>query len=310
MRRTEYARLRAFMQVAKLGNFARAAGELSLSPSTLSQMIKDLEKELGARLFHRTTRSVSLTEAGAGLLEKLNPAMAALDDALASIQGADDRPSGTVRIHIPHIALEQYLQPLLGEFHNDYPDITLDITANDEAVNIIQEGFDIGVRLGEYLEPNMVATPLGGQMRQLAVASPDYLAKHGTPQEPADLRQHQCINWRWHQPGGYGLYEWEFAKDGHHVSVAVKGPLTVSHRHIGLSAALQGVGITLWNQSMLAPYIKSGQLTPVLESWSPWFPGWYMYYSKQPRTSVAIKTLVRFLRERAPEMSDMLPSTA
>ncbi|MEX3856475.1 LysR family transcriptional regulator [Paraburkholderia sp. BR10923] len=310
MRRAEYARLRAFMEVAEQGNFARAAGELRLSPSTLSQVIQELEKELGARLLHRTTRSVSLTEAGARLLAKLKPAMAALDDALAEVQGADARPSGTVRLHIPHIALEQYLLPLLGEFHRSYPNIVLDISANDAVVNIVQEGFDVAVRLGEYLEPNMVAVPLGGQMRQLAVASPDYLAKHGVPQEPSDLQQHQCINWRWHQPGGYGFYEWEFVKDGNPVAVAVDGPLVVSHRHIGLAAALQGVGIALWNQRMVAPYIKSGQLIPVLESWSPWFPGWFLYYLKQPRTPAAVKALVNFLRERAPAMSETFPSTA
>jgi DNA-binding transcriptional LysR family regulator len=298
------------MEVAEQGNFARAAGELRLSPSTLSQVIQDLEKELGARLFHRTTRSVSLTEAGTRLLARLKPAMAALDEALAEVQGADERPSGTVRLHIPHSALEQYLLPLLGEFHSSYPNIVLDISANDAVVNIVQKGFDVGVRLGEYLEPNMVAVPLGGKMRQLAVASPDYLARHGTPKEPTDLQQHRCINWRWHQPGGYGLYEWEFSKDDHQVAVAVDGPLIVSHRHIGLTAALQGVGIALWNQRMLAPYIESGQLIPVLESWSPWFPGWYLYYVKQPRTPAAVKALVTFLRERAPAMSETPPSTA
>ncbi|QKJ86941.1 LysR family transcriptional regulator [Paramixta manurensis] len=310
MRRAEYARLRAFMAVAEQGNFARAAGELRLSPSTLSQVIQDLEKELGSRLFHRTTRSVSLTEGGSRLLAKLKPAMAALDEALEEAQGADERPYGTVRLHIPHAALEQYLLPLLGEFHTNYPHIVLDISASDAPVNIVQEGFDVGVRLGEYLEPNMVASPLGGQMRQLAVASPAYIAKHGTPKEPADLQQHQCINWRWHQPGGYGLYEWEFIKEGHRVAVAVNGPLTVSHRYVGLAAALQGVGITMWNERMLAPYIKSGQLIPVLEDWSPQFPGWYVYYLKQPHSPAAVKILVRFLRERAPAMSETLPPGA
>lgn len=310
MRRAEYARLRAFMAVAEQGNFARAAGELRLSPSTLSQVIQDLEKELGSRLFHRTTRRVSLTEGGARLLAKLKPAMAALDEALEEIQGADDRPSGTVRLHIPHAALEQYLLPLLGEFHSIYPRIALDISANDAAINIVQEGFDVGVRLGEYLEPNMVAAPLGGQMRQLAVAAPSYIAKYGMPKEPADLQQHRCINWRWHQPGGYGLYEWEFVKDRHKVAVAVDGPLTVSHRYIGLAAALQGVGIAMWNERMLAPYIESGQLIPVLESWSPQFPGWYVYYLKQPHLSAAVKALVSFLREHAPAMSETPPAAA
>lgn len=299
MRGTEYSRLQAFLEVAAQGNFSRAAGELRISPSTLSQVIRDLEAQLDTQLFHRTTRSVSLTDAGTRLLEKLKPAMYALEDALGEARGGNSRLSGTLRLHIPHVAMEQYLLPLLGEFHAAYPDIVLEVSANDAIVNIVQEGFDAGVRLGEYLEPNMIAVPIGGTIRQLAVASPAYLTKHGTPREPADLERHQCINWRWHQPGGYGLYEWEFAKGKRQVAVAVNGPLIVSHRHIALAAALQGVGIALWNDRLLAPYIESGRLVPVLEDWSPSFPGWHLYYLRQSRTPSVIRAFVDFMRDHA-----------
>lgn len=309
MRGAEYARLQAFIAVAEQGSFARAAGELRLAPSTLSQVIRDLESQLDAQLFRRTTRSVALTEAGERLLARLRPALHMLDDAVADVRGSDRRPAGKLRLHIPHIALEQYLLPLLGEFHAAYPGIELDISANDAVVNIVQEGFDVGVRLGEYLEPNVVAVPLGGSMRQLAVASPAYLAQYGTPLEPDDLQRHKCINWRWHQPGGYGLYEWEFEKDGRTIAVAVSGPLIVSHRHIALAAALQGVGIALWNERMLRPFVDSGRLVAVLEDWSPRFPGWHIYYPKLPRTPAAVAALVGFLRERAPAMQALPPTS-
>ncbi len=303
MRGTEYSRLLAFLKVAEQQNFSRAAGELRISPSTLSQIIRELEAQLDSQLFHRTTRSVSLTDAGARLFAKLKPAMDSVDEALDEVHGANSRPSGTLRLHIPHIALEQYLLPLLGEFNAAYPDIVLEISANDAVVNIVQEGFDVGVRLGEYLEPNMIAVPLGGEMRQRAVASPAYLSRHGVPRVPADLEQHHCINWRWHQPGGYGLYEWEFSKNKRRVSVAVSGPLIVSHRHIALAAALQGVGIALWNERMLAPYLESGELVSVLDDWSPSFPGWHLYYLRQSRTPSATRALVNFMREHAPAMA-------
>lgn len=308
MKGNEYARLRAFLAVAEQGSFARAAGELRLAPSTLSQMIRDLESQLDVQLFRRTTRSVALTEPGERLLAGLRPALNMVDDALSNVHGGNGRPAGKLRLHIPHLALEQYLLPLLGEFRDRYPLIELEICASNAVVSLAQEGFDVGVRLGEFLEPNVVAMPLGGRVRQLPVASPAYLARHGVPREPGELASHRCINWRWQRPGGKGLYDWEFEKDGRKVTVSVNGPLTVSHRHIALAAAIQGVGIALWNDRIVQPFIEKGELVALLEDWSPSFPGWYIYYLKTPSTPAAITALVGFLRDRAPEMAARPPA--
>ena len=247
MRGSEYAELRAFVTVVAYGNFGRAAAELGISASTLSQTIRVLETRLGVRLLNRTTRSVSLTDAGRRLHARFRPAMIEMETALQDVADLRDTPAGTLRVHMPSVAAAAYLKPVLGRFHEAYPDIVLDVTIDDAVANIVEAGYDVGARLGEFLEADMVAVKLGGEQRQLVVASPDYVDRYGRPKAPADLLQHRCINWR--RPGSAGSYKWEFLRDGQWFAVAVGGPLIVSDRNMAIAAAVQGVGIASGRKS-------------------------------------------------------------
>ncbi|NYZ14961.1 LysR family transcriptional regulator [Azospirillum sp. RWY-5-1] len=299
MRGHEYADLRAFAMIAEHGSFARAAAQLRISPSTLSQTIRELEERLGVRLLNRTTRSLSLTEAGTRLLARFRPAMEEMEAAVKDVGTFRDTPTGTVRLHLPRPASAALLEPLLGRFQERYPDIVLEVAIDDAVVDIVDAGFDAGITLGELLQKDMIAVRLGGELRQLAVASPVYLARHGRPETPADLHAHRCINWR--KPGSGKLYNWEFFQDGRWISVAVDGPLIVSHRDLALEAAAQGVGIAFayWSERWMRPLIEQGRLVPVLEAFCPGFPGWHLYYPRQRCTPAPVRALVEFLREAA-----------
>lgn len=294
MRGSEFAELRAFVTIAEQGNFARAAAHLRISPSTLSQTIRELEKRLGVRLLNRTTRSVSLTEAGHRLLARFKPALEEMEEAVRDVQNLRVVPAGTVRLHAPRKAAATLIAPHLGRFATEHPDIVLDITIGDVIVDIVEEGFDIGFRLGEMLEDDMVAIKLGNDLRMCAVASPEYIAKHGIPRDPSELQKHRCINWRW--GGRHGIYSWEFFKDGHWMSVAVNGPLTVSCAEMAIHAAAQGVGIAFWTESDVRPLIATGKLVPMLEEFSPHFPGWYLTYPRQRDMSAAVRAVIDFFR--------------
>ncbi|WP_136621446.1 MULTISPECIES: LysR family transcriptional regulator [Mesorhizobium] len=294
MRGSDYAELKAFATVVAHGSFALAAEDLRISASTLSQTIRQLEARLGLRLLNRTTRSLSLTEAGARLHARFAPAMAEMEAAVGDAAALRDRPAGILRVHMPSVAAATYLEPVLGRFYETWPEIVLDVTIDDAAIDSVGAGYDVSVRLGEFLEADMVAAPLGGTQRQLAVASPDYIARHGSPSAPADLLQHRCINWR--RPGSAGLYTWEFARDGQWFSVAVNGPLVVSSRGMAIAAAVQGVGIAFWAEELVRPLIDAGKLVSLLDEWCAMFPGWFLCYQKQRHTPPAVRAFVEFLR--------------
>jgi DNA-binding transcriptional LysR family regulator len=265
MRGSDYAELKAFVTIVAHGNFARAAAELGMSASTLSQTIRALEARLGLRLLNRTTRSISLTDAGERLHARFRPAMIEMEAAVRNVVDARDTPAGTLRVHLPIVAAATFLEPTLGRFHAAYPDIVLDVTIDDAVTDIVEAGYDVGARLGEFLEADMIAVQLGGEQRQLAVASPEYIVRHGRPNVPGDLLQHHCINWR--RPGGKGLYKWEFLKENTWFSVAVNGPL-----------------------------IEDGKLVPLLEEWCGTFPGWFLCYPSQRYTPPSLRAFVDFLR--------------
>lgn len=294
MRGSDYAELKAFAAVVAHGSFARAAEDLRISASTLSQTIRQLEARLGLRLLNRTTRSLSLTEAGTRLHARFAPAMAEMEAAVGDAVALRDTPAGVLRVHMPSVAAATYLEPVLGRFHEAWPDIALDVTIDDAAIDIVEASYDVSARLGEFLEADMVAVALGGKQRQLAVASPGYIARHGSPLTPADLLRHRCINWR--RPGGSGLYQWEFARDGQWFSVAVNGPLVVSSRDMAIAAAVQGVGIAFWAEDLLRPLIDAGRLVSLLDDWCTTFPGWFLCYQKQRHTPLAVRAFVDFLR--------------
>ncbi len=301
MRGTDFAELTAFAAVAQQGNFARAASALRISPSTLSLTIRKLEQRLGVQLLNRTTRSVSVTEVGARLLARLAPAVAELEAAVDETRATRDSPAGTVRVQVPWPAFYTILEPLLGRFHQAHPAVVLDLTLEDASVNIVQGGFDVCIRLGELLEQDLVAVALGGSIRQVAVASPAYVAEHGLPQTPEDLLRHRCINWRW--PGNAGLYKWEFMRDSVWFSVAVNGPLIVSHRDAALRAALQGVGIAYWNELLVRRHVGAGRLLTMLEEFSPDFPGWHLVYVRQRHLPAPVRAFVAFMRRNVPRPS-------
>jgi DNA-binding transcriptional LysR family regulator len=287
MRGSQYAELKAFVTVVAHGNFARAAAELGMSASALSQTVRELEARLGVRLLNRTTRSLSLTDAGARLHARFKPAMIEMKAAVEEVAGLRDTPAGPLRVHMPSVAAATYLKPVLGRFHEAYPDIVLDVMIDDRVTDIVEAGYDVGARLGEYLQAAMVAVALGGEQRQLVVAAPDYVARHGRPQTPADLLSHRCINWR--QPGNAGFYRWEFVKDGRWFAVAVNGPLVVSQRDMAIAAAF-------WAEELVRPLIDDGKLVPLLEDWCGTFPGWFLHYPKQRHTPPRVRAFVDFLR--------------
>lgn len=294
MRGSEYAELRAFVTVVAHGRFVRAAAELGISASTLSQIIRNLETRLGMPLLVRTTRSLSLTDAGKRLHARFKPAMMEMEAAVEDVASLRGRPAGVLRVHMPSAPAAAYLEPVLGAFHAAYPDVVLDVTIEDSVINFVEAGYDVGVRLGESLEADMVAVRLGGEQRQIVVASPEYIARHGRPEKPADLLRHRCINWR--QPGSTGLYKWEFVKNGRWFSVAVNGPLVVSQRSMAVAAAVQGVGLAYRGEDLLRPLINQGKLVQLLEKWCGTISGWYLCYPKQRYTSPNVRAFVDFLR--------------
>ncbi|WP_076999528.1 LysR family transcriptional regulator [Variovorax sp. KK3] len=294
MRGNEYFELCAFVAVLEQGSFHRAAQQLRLSPSALSQVIRMLEKRVNARLLNRTTRSLSATDAGARLLARIKPAFVEIDTAMANAGSMGGSPKGTLRLHAPRLAARVFLEPMFGRFQQTYPDIVLDITVDDAPVNIVERGFDLGMRLTEELDNDVVAIPVGLPMRYVAVATPGYVAACGAPDKPTDLLMHRCINWRPHGSGGAS--RWEFRKGRRSHSVAVEGPLVVSERNLALSASLQGVGIALVAEQLAAPFITAGSLVILLDEWSPPRSRWNIYYHKQRHTPATVRSFVDFAK--------------
>lgn len=299
MRGSEFAELTAFAAVAEHKSFSRAAEHLRVSPSALSQTIRQLEERLGARLLNRTTRSVGLSEAGERLLARIVPAISDLDAAVTEVRELRDTPSGMLRINAPRIAAVQFLAPLLGAFHVAYPDIILDIVVEDALEDIVAGRFDAGIRLGESLAKDMVAVKLSGELEMAAVASPEYFARHGVPKTPQELHEHRCINWRWHS--NRSLYLWEFEKDGEELEVAVEGPLIVNDTELFLRGALDGVGIAYMFDEQVRPWIKAGKLQRVLTDWAPRFPGFYLYYPSRRQVPAPLRAFIEFIRRPAPK---------
>jgi DNA-binding transcriptional LysR family regulator len=296
---SEFGALRAFAAVAEQRSFSRAAEQLGVSSSALSQLIRGLEERLGIRLLHRTTRSVSLTEAGAALLAEVAPAIDSLASALDQARSAARQPTGTVRLHCFHAAADRFVVPILPKLARDFPDITLDLTIDDTVVDLVGSGYDAGIRIGELIERDMVAVRLGGDIRQLAVAAPAYLAEHGVPQTPKDLLQHRCIRWRW--PGQPGPYAWEFFEKGHWFSVSVDGPLITSSRAVMVDAALAGVGIAFLKEESVVDAFARGALVPLLTDWSVPFPGYYLCYPQQRQMAPALRAVIDTIRAAAPD---------
>ena len=286
----DYAALRAFAAVAEALSFSRAAAARSVSASSLSQAVKGLEERLGARLLNRTTRSVSLTDAGEALLRRVRPAVDELGAAMDEARARRGLVQGTVRVHAFPIAAELFIQPMLARFVADHPDVVLDLTLDDAVIDLVGGGFDVGLRLGEVIERDMMAIPLGPELRQIAVASPAYLAEHGRPDTPHGLLAHRCLRWRWR--GRAEPYAWEFHRDGRWFSVAVEGPLIADRREVCVQAAVEGAGIAFAVESVVRSRIEDGALTSLLEEWSAPFPGFFLCHPRQKLTRPPVRLFV------------------
>jgi DNA-binding transcriptional LysR family regulator len=297
MRASGNSDLRAFVAVAEQGSFSKAADVLGLSPSSLSQIIRTFEERLGVRLLQRTTRSVALTEAGERLVLRARPALAELDAALRDVGHFRDRPAGMVRVRCLRLPFRIYVEPVLADFHEAYPEIKLDILVDDAVVDLVASGFDVGFTLGEVMEKDMIGVRVGEDMRQIAVASPSYIAKHGQPETPRDLLSHKCVRWRW--PGRATPYNWEFCRDGEWFEVEVDGPLILSEQQMTIDAAVRGIGIAFWIERELKPLIQAGQLVALLEEWSAPFPGFFMCYPQQRQMAPALRAFIDFVKTRA-----------
>jgi len=294
MSQTDFNDLLWFLAVAEEGNFTRAAAKLGVVQSTLSHRIKRLETRMGMRLLARTTRSVSTTEAGERLRRSLAPRVSEIEEEIAALMELRDKPAGLVRITLSHHALTQLIWPKLRSVLHDYPDIRLELNVDGGFRDIVEDGFDAGIRLGESVEHDMIALRVGPDWRLVAVATPDYVAEHGRPEHPQDLLAHDCINRRLVTAGG--LYAWEFEKDGKELRVRVEGRLTLNDEGTMVEAALDGVGIAYVPEDMVSAHIQSGALVALLQDWSPRFSGYHIYYPSRHQNLPAFKAVINALR--------------
>lgn len=288
--------LAAFATVAKERSFTRAAAKLGVSQSALSQTIRGLEERIGLRLLTRTTRSVAPTEAGDRLLQTVAPRFEEIEAQLAALSELREKPAGTVRITAGEHPAISILQPALKRFLPDHPDINVEIIVDYGLTDIVSEGYDAGVRMGEQVAKDMIAVPVGPEMRMAVVASPSYFEKNPVPQVPQDLMAHKCINMR--LPTYGGLFPWGLEKDGREVKVRGEGQLVFNNLGLRLSSALDGLGVAYMPEDQVLPYIAEGQLVQVLEDWCPYFPGYHLYYPSRRHSSPALSLLVDVLRYR------------
>ncbi|HEY4250292.1 MAG TPA: LysR family transcriptional regulator [Roseomonas sp.] len=285
--------LKALAAIATHRSFRKAADELEMAPSTISHMMTGLEARVGTRLLNRTTRSVSLTQAGERLVTRLRSILHDLDDALAEIDAVRDRPSGLLRLTASETVASLLVRSVIPVFLERYPEMAVDLVAQPAFVDIVAEGYDAGFRLGESVPLDMVAVRFGGLSRMLPVASPSYLEARELPRTPDDLAQHVCIRSR--TPNGRP-YKWEFERDGHAMAVEVPGPLTLNRTELILEAALSGLGIAFVPQRLAEPWLKQGTLRAVLEEWCPTYPGLFLYYPGHRQVPTGLRAFIDILK--------------
>ena len=285
--------LSAFLAVSEERSFTRAARRLGVTPSAVSHAMRGLEESLGVRLLSRTTRSVAPTEAGEQLLARARPALAELQEGLDQLAGLRDKPAGRVRLLIPRLAGASVLGPRLAQFTRAFPDVVLDVTADDSRLDIVANGFDAGIHFGEYIQKDMIAVRVSPDHRAAIVGAPAYFKTHPKPKTPHDLVHHRCINFR---HGDAGVYRWEFEKERQSLSVAVTGPLIVDDVEIMVRAAVAGIGLAFVSDERVAADLKHGTLVRVLDDWCQPFPGFFLYYPSRKQQPAALAALIETLR--------------
>lgn len=300
MPKPSLADLTAFASIAEHRSFRRAADALGVSRSSLSHLMRTLERTLDVRLLHRTTRSVAPTEAGERLLKRLAPVLRDLDEALDAVSDDSGQPSGTLRINGNEAAVRLLLRTVVPLFLTRYPQMALDLVSEGRLIDIVEQGFDAGVRLAESVPQDMIAVRLGGDIRFVAVASPAYLSAKSPPVQPDDLRQHRCIRQR--LPSGK-LYRWEFARHGQEIAIDVPGALTLDHSALMAEAAIDGLGIAFVPEHVARAGLESKKLAIVLEDWSPAIPGLCLYFPGNRHVPAGLRAFIDMLRTFAFEPS-------
>jgi DNA-binding transcriptional LysR family regulator len=288
--------LLAFLAVARERSFTKAAAQIGVSQSALSQTIRQLEERLGLRLLTRTTRSVSLTEAGARLLRSVGPRLDEVEAEIESLSELRDKPAGTIRITTTDFAIDHVLWPKLERFLPAYPDIKVELSNEYGLTDIAARSYDAGVRLGEQVAKDMISVRIGPDIRFAVIGSRSYFERNPVPRTPEDLVNHTCINLR--LPTHGGLYAWEFEKDGHELRVRVDGQLVFNGIHQILNASVAGFGLAHVPEDLAQPHLAQGRLVQVLEDWCPVWPGYHLYYPSRRQASPAFALLVDALRHR------------
>ncbi|RYE50391.1 MAG: LysR family transcriptional regulator, partial [Hyphomicrobiales bacterium] len=283
-----------FVAVARLGSFTKAAAEMGVTQSAVSQAVSNLEARLRIRLLSRTTRSVSPTNAGERLLQAVGNRFDEIESELEALTELRDKPAGSVRITCGDFPLRTILLPRLTPLLRAYPEIKIEFDVSNGLRDIVADRFDAGVRLSETVDKDMIAVPIGPELRMAAAASPAYFAKHPKPNHPKDLLSHVCINIRF--PSSGGLYVWEFEKRGKTLNVRVEGQLTLNSSTHAMTAAAEGLGIAYLPEDEFEPHLSDGKLVRVLQDWCPPFPGYHLYYPSRRQPSPAFSLVLDALR--------------
>lgn len=309
--RVGLADIEAFMAVARAGGFRDGARASGASASGLSEAVRRLEERLGVRLLHRTTRSVTLTEAGERLLQRLGPALGEVEDALDVVNGFRDRPAGALRLNVPVSAARLVLPRIVPPFLAAYPEIRLEVVTEESFVDVLAAGCDAGIRYDERLERDMIAVPIGPRVQRFAAAaSPAYLDRRGRPDHPRDLLDHACLRARF---ASGTETPWEFERDGDIVRVDPGGPLIVragGGTDLAIAAAVAGTGIVAIFEDWLRPYLDAGTLEPVLGPWWPRFAGPFLYYSGRRLVPAPLRAFVDFVKASAERPDGVPPQTS
>jgi DNA-binding transcriptional LysR family regulator len=294
MDRGDLANLTAFVAVADHLSFRAAASRLGVTPSALSHSMRQLEERLGVRLLHRTTRSVSATDAGLRLLERLRPAIDQVAGALEGLNQERQRPFGRLRIYAMHTAAAAVIAPVWARFLSTYPDVYLEIQVAEAPVDIVAKGFDAGIGTQDRMAADMIAVRVMGPMKVAIVGAPSYFARSPRPRTPDDLARHSCIQYRMRAEGD--VFDWPFKRDGKSRKISVNGRVMVNDPDLAVRAAVDGLGMAYTIEALAEPFLRSGQLVRVLEDWSPCIEGLFLYYPSHRQVPAALRALIDMIR--------------
>jgi len=292
MNRNDVSDLSVFAVIAEERSFTKAAQRLGVSQSALSHAMRGLEARLGVELLARTTRSVSPTAAGQGLLKDIVPALEQIGQSLSAARKQRDHPAGRVRLIAPRTAVSSVLVPKLATFAAQYPEVTLDVTTSYDPVDIVAGGYDAGIQIGEFIQRDMIAVRVSDDLRLVVIGSREYFRSHPLPRTPRDLKDHACLGFRFTS----GVYRWEFEKGRQALTINPQGPLVFDDPEFVTEAVLKGVGLGLALEATVAEPIATGRLVQVLAEWCPSFPGYYLYYPSRRHRPAALTALLHTLR--------------